>query len=880
MPSLLKAGLAGLAIVLALAAALLAIPADEARAHPDRHPGNYPLHQAAGRYGDLAAVIHLLGSAHGIDVNAKAPAGIDVNRFNDGTPLHFAAVYGRATIVATLIAAGADVNATTSYYEVLYGAVPFGETPLHVLTQAPSEARPKSGIVASLLLAAGADVNAKNGHRGDTSLHNAAFQGLASVVSVLLAAGADLEAKSNNGSTPLHWAAARYGHAAVVAALIAAGAEVNAKSNGGQTPLHRAAYYGHAAIVATLIASGAEVNAKDNHGDTPLRDAWHDFGNRFHSYGRGAASVLIAAGGHWGEACAGLLTVNPAGPTIPCVCESPNVGTTDNCQAPSAQICRGLTPPQFYSPTLSACAPYSKCIGAGDCELSASICRQGFTPGWFYDAAADECGGPLYPCHDSAIRKADNSGCECAPGDYAHGDPSGGEWNRHDARGSLWERYCERETSSYYFQPGQRCATEEWRKSIPDTAECHADHAPVAHGLNDWAAAITMNSHEVVSHFIAEHGQGPDSILDLYCPGVWRIPPLHCAARIDSDRAALALIEGGANVNLIYGGETPLHYAARNSSFRIAKALLNRGANPDAIDSDGDTALHESVRLSDATKNVALVSLLLDKGANPNIRNDDRWRPLDLAYGRGDQYPPRRDMMAALIAGGADWSDKCTGGAIPNEHAGRGASCVCPSHFIRVSSGACECPAHSHSQVNGRCLRKDSAQVELEIAKMRLELERLRLELAELNRRLTLLADAPETPPEMLEEVAKQAAQAARGIAQRRNNFLALARAGLAEADDAGPAPLLALSDTEATCRMLAGEVQTHSRSGAKICSEVDANDTFCIVGSASAFPCVGFFRHVRRCNDDYNRPALDPWHCGKQCADGLRARGAKCKAE
>ena len=39
-------------------------------------------------------------------------------------------------------------------------------------------------------------------------------------------------------------------------------------------------------------------------------------------------------------------------------------------------------------------------------------------------------------------------------------------------------------------------------------------------------------------------------------------------------------------------------------------------------------------------------------------------------------------------------------------------------------------------------------------------------------------------------------------------------------------------------------------------------------------------FRHVRRCNDDHNRPALDPWHCAKKCAGGLRARGAKCAAD
>ena len=356
------------------------------------------------------------------------------------------------------------------------------------------------------------------------------------------------------------------------------------------------------------------------------------------------------------------------------------------------------------------------------------------------------------------------------------------------------------------------------------------------------------------------------------------------AAKHDSHLAALALIEGGADVNRAY----PLHDAVRNSSFQTAKVLLNRGANPDAVDSDGDTALHEAVRLADEAENVVLVSLLLDKGADPNIRNNAGWRPLDSAYQgwrpNNPAWQARRKMMAALIAGGATWSDECSGGAIPNENyqgAAEAATyprCGCPAHLSqRDSFGKCECPDYSHAQVNGRCLAKDSGQVELEIEKMRAELEELRALLAALNVQLTLAADGP---PEMLEEVAKQAEVAARGIAQRRNNFLALARAGLAEADDAGAAPSLALSDTEATCRMLDGEVQTHSRTGMKICSGIDYNDTFCIVGSASAFPCVGLFRHVRRCNDDHNRPALDPFHCAAQCPSALRARGARCEPE
>ena len=746
------------------------------------------------------------------------------------------------------------------------------------------------------------------------------------LVAALLAIPVD-EARADSGhpggSYPLHCVAGQAGDLSAVVHLLGSAHEINVNARDGgysyscgggfahsgesrRTPLHWAARYGRATIAATLIAAGANVNAKNNSSYTPLHETWHAQGNRFRPLGTfygieqgggaAVASVLIAAGGHWGEACAGAAVVNPAGPSPPCLCEPPNVGTVDNCQPPnpSVEVCGGLTPPLFYSATLSACAPYSACQPAGDCEFtlasctaatlfyngtdcesfkpcaggtldrqtntcecaapavsgnncecrspnlefavgdcrapSVENCAEYDTPPLFFDPTRGECAGRLYPCHDSAVVKADNSGCECPGGDYAHGDPSGGEWVDR-------VRVCER----FNFGFGCRWKEVKWRKSIPDTAECHADHAPVAHDLDDWTVAIETKKPTLVAHFIADHGQDPDA-------------------------------------------DDALHLAARHSALGIAKLLLQRGANPDAADSDGDTPLHEVARLDDAADNVALVSLLLDKGANPNIGNNARWRPLDLAYGRTDSFPPRRKMMAALITGGADWASECTGGTVPNgnyQGAAEAATyprCGCPAHISqRDSFGACECPGHSHAQVNGRCLPKDSALVADEIEKMRAELERLRALLAELNVRLSLAADGP---PEMLEEIAKQAEQAARGIARRRNNFLALARAGLAEADDAGAAPTLALSDTEATCRMLEGEVQTHSRTGSKICSGIDHNDTFCIVGSASAFPCVGFFRHVRRCNDRFNRPALDPWHCAKKCADGLRARGAKCKPE
>ena len=63
-----------------------------------------------------------------------------------------------------------------------------------------------------------------------------------------------------------------------------------------------------------------------------------------------------------------------------------------------------------------------------------------------------------------------------------------------------------------------------------------------------------------------------------------------------------------------------------------------------------------------------------------------------------------------------------------------------------------------------------------------------------------------------------------------------------------------------------------------EVCGGIDANDTFCIPGSAEAFPCRGLYKHVIVCNAGYNRPALNPFFCGAACQVGQQARGANCE--
>ena len=84
-------------------------------------------------------------------------------------------------------------------------------------------------------------------------------------------------------------------------------------------------------------------------------------------------------------------------------------------------------------------------------------------------------------------------------------------------------------------------------------------------------------------------------------------------------------------------------------------------------------------------------------------------------------------------------------------------------------------------------------------------------------------------------------------------------------------------TENRMTCEEVFGGDWEAAGDSAGVCSGIDINDTFCFLGVADALPCQGLFLHVRDCNLKHNRPALDPWHCGKACGQDEDAVGAWC---
>jgi uncharacterized protein len=103
-------------------------------------------------------------------------------------------------------------------------------------------------------------------------LADAAERHDAATVGTLLAGGADVKAAQPDGMTALHWAT-YHDNAELVQSLIKAGADVSAANRYGVTPLSLGCLNGNGEIVQSLLAAGADPNTQQPGGETVLMTA-------------------------------------------------------------------------------------------------------------------------------------------------------------------------------------------------------------------------------------------------------------------------------------------------------------------------------------------------------------------------------------------------------------------------------------------------------------------------------------------------------------------------------------------------------------------------------------------------------------------------------
>lgn len=95
-----------------------------------------------------------------------------------------------------------------------------------------------------------------------------------------------------------------------------------------------------------------------------------------------------------------------------------------------------------------------------------------------------------------------------------------------------------------------------------------------------------------------------------------------------------ALIKEGANVNTRDStfGWSPLHWATSSGQKEIVTLLLEKGADVNVRDENFWTPLHEAISNND----LKIASLLLEKGADVNVEDKNLWTPLHEAISNND----------------------------------------------------------------------------------------------------------------------------------------------------------------------------------------------------------------------------------------------------
>ncbi len=162
--------------------------------------------------------------------------------------------------------------------------------------------------------------------------------------------------------------------------------------------------------------------------------------------------------------------------------------------------------------------------------------------------------------------------------------------------------------------------------------------------------AIEMHSLRQLA-VLLEHGSDPNQIRSSFV----RLRPLHAAVIAAETGGTLDLIKlllsHGADINQTYpdiGGATPLLCSLFNDQLEAARLLLDSGADPNIRGDEGDSALRWSVEVG----NHEMAALLLSKGA---WRTMDESGPIEgrtalgMAVHRLDA-----EMVGMLLAAGAN----------------------------------------------------------------------------------------------------------------------------------------------------------------------------------------------------------------------------------
>jgi len=409
---------------------------------------------------------------------------------------------------------------------------------------------------------------------------DAAMRGDVATVRTLIARRADVNAPQGDGMTALHWAADR-GDSAMAAELLRAKANVTSRTRiGAYTPLHIASRTGNPAVVRALLSAGSDVKATTTSGATALHFA-AAAGNP------DVVKALLSKGAdpnaresNWGQ--------------------TPLVFAAEYGRAAAVQVLmkHGADPSiRTRVANLSEDAAREQ---AGEKKRRAVLIS--FEPPARHDSAEADFKKSLEAARAAARANAPRTAADSAnPQAGGQGGGRGNQLPVREPRGP--------------FTPEQIQAAIDSGRAV-----MMADKLPTDSVKEE---VDTLNGG--VAGYIKQVGS------------VGGLTALHHAVRQGNLDAAMALLDGGANINdtSLVDATTPLLMAIINGQFDVAMRLVERGANPNLASSSGMAPLYATINSQWAprsrypqpqaiqtqkTTHLELMEALLAKGADVNAR--------------------------------------------------------------------------------------------------------------------------------------------------------------------------------------------------------------------------------------------------------------------
>src|SRR5688572_21869185 len=410
---------------------------------------------------------------------------------------------------------------------------------------------------------------------------DAVMRGDLAALRALVAKKADVNAAQIDGATALHWAVYN-GDAVATDLLLQAGAKPEAANRTGMTPLAMAALYGNPQIIDRLLKAGASAKALGPNGETMVMLAARN-GNP------DAVKMLVEAGAD----------VNA---------KEPLRGTTALMWAVEQRN------PEAVSALLAAGAdPAARSGGAG-------LPRNYIAP----------------RVNTRAVEEAQRRRERAKAAGRTYEEQLEWEFQNNMDLGAPRNAFEPNRAAPAGGRAGGAGATAAPAAGAPAAAAAPA--APAAPAAGQPAAAPPAAAAGAAPP--AAVGGGPDDDAEVVVAGLvggggGGLTALVFAAREGDLESAKRLIAAGANVNQqTEYGWTPLLTAVNNRNYQVAKLLVESGADVNLANKGGWTPLY----LATDNRNIEggdypvpkpdmdhleLITLLLEKGADPNARVKD-----------------------------------------------------------------------------------------------------------------------------------------------------------------------------------------------------------------------------------------------------------------